>query len=61
MVEQESLLTKGGGTPGVGSAYLRIGVLLLGITNYLSINTLIVGRLMGKYSSYKKTPVKTEA
>jgi len=27
-VEQESLLTKMGGTPGVGSAYLRIGVLL---------------------------------
>jgi len=39
---------------------MRIEVLLLGITNYLSINTLIVGRLMGKDSSYKKTPVKTE-
>jgi hypothetical protein len=49
------------GTPGVGSAYLRIGILLLGIKNYLSINTLIVGRLMGKDSAYKKTPVKTEA
>ena len=38
------------GTPGVGSAYLRIGVLLLGILNYRSSHTLIVGRLMGKGS-----------
>ena len=49
------------GTPGVGSAYLRFGILLLGITNYWFIDTLIMGRLMGKDSAYKKTPVKTEA
>ncbi len=61
MVEQESLLTKGGGTPGVGSAYLRIGCFIVGIANYQSSHTLIVGRLMGKYSRHKKTPVKTEA
>jgi len=29
---------------------------LLGISNYQSSHTLIVGRLMGKYSRYKKTP-----
>ena len=59
--EQRSpILTEGGGTLGVGSTYLRIGVLLLGISNYQSSHTLIVGRLMGKYSRYKKTPVKTE-
>ena len=28
--QQESHLTKGGGTPGVGSAHLGIGVLVLG-------------------------------
>jgi hypothetical protein len=33
--------------------------LFLGITNYQSSHTLIVGRLMGKYYGHKKTPVKT--
>ena len=44
-----------GDTPGVGSAYLRIWVLLLGITNEWSIDTLLMGRLMDKYSGCKKT------
>ena len=30
------------GSPGVGMAYQRIGVLLLGITNYRSMDTLIM-------------------
>ena len=44
----------------MGSAYLRVPVFLLGVFNYLSIDAFIMGRLMGKYSRYKKTPVKTE-
>ena len=52
---------KRGGTPGVGSAYLRIGILLLGITNYRPIDTLLVGRLMGKDSTHIKTLAITGA
>ena len=42
-----------GGTPGEGSAYLRIGFFLVGVSNYQSSHTLIMGRLMGKYSAHK--------
>ena len=42
----------------MGSAYLRIGVLLHEIVTYLSGRTLIVGRLMGKYSSHKNPPLR---
>jgi hypothetical protein len=41
-------------------AYLGIRVLLLGISNHQATDILIMGRLMGKYFEYKKTPVKTE-
>ena len=45
----------------MGSAYPRIRVFLLGISNYRSIDTFIMGRIMGKYTRHKKTPVKTRA
>jgi len=54
------ILQKRGYPPG------RVGIsenwgFVAGTSNCWSIDTLTMGRLMGKYSAYKKTPVKTEA